>query len=298
MSGTDGADRGGGRPSCLEIQMKSIVLALCCFLLTGCQDPAELPQKLQATPPPSKSQSPAPVPQKTARSIHVLVALCDNKSQGIVPVPKTLGNGEDPKNNLYWGAMYGTRSFLAKSRSWKRVAVKKAVSGEIVERVVFKHAQKNAYLVADAYRGVKIKEAVTAFLSAAGGHKRIALKVGDQAIGLHGHADLVVYVGHNGLMDFEVARQKRAAHDGQTQAMVLACKSKDYFGPRLRTLGCRSVLLTTGFMAPEAYTLDAAVHGWLMGESGAAIRERAAVAYHEYQKCGLGAARRLFYNER
>ena len=39
------------------------------------------------------------------KSIHVFVALCDNQSQGIVPVPKQLGNGNDPGNNLYWGLL-------------------------------------------------------------------------------------------------------------------------------------------------------------------------------------------------
>ena len=32
--------------------------------------------------------------QNTPRTIHVFVALCDNVHQGIVPVSKTLGNGE------------------------------------------------------------------------------------------------------------------------------------------------------------------------------------------------------------
>ena len=42
--------------------------------------------------------------------VHVVVALCDNEHQGIVPVPATLGNGQDPRNNLYWGALYGVRT--------------------------------------------------------------------------------------------------------------------------------------------------------------------------------------------
>jgi hypothetical protein len=56
-------------------------------------------------------------------------------------------------------------------------------------------------------------------------------------------------------------------------------------------------LLTTGFMAPEAYTLDAAVEGWIADENAEQITERAARAYDKYQKCGLKAARRLFYSE-
>ena len=47
-------------------------------------------------------------------------------------------------------------------------------------------------------------------------------------------------------------------------------------------------------MAPEAYTLKAALDGWIAGENREQIRGRAADAYDKYQKCGVGAARRLF----
>jgi len=50
-------------------------------------------------------------------------------------------------------------------------------------------------------------------------------------------------------------------------------------------------------MAPEAYTLEAAVEGWIARENAEQIRERAARAYDKYQKCGLKAAGRLFYSE-
>jgi hypothetical protein len=46
------------------------------------------------------------------RVIHVLVALCDNIHQGIVPVPEKIGNGQDPRNNLYWGCEFGVKTFL------------------------------------------------------------------------------------------------------------------------------------------------------------------------------------------
>ncbi len=55
------------------------------------------------------SQPPATPP----RTIHVIVALRDNASQGIVPVPAALGNGDDPARNLYWGARYGVRACRA-----------------------------------------------------------------------------------------------------------------------------------------------------------------------------------------
>ena len=96
-------------------------------------------------------------------------------------------------------------------------------------------------------------------------------------------------------MDFTLAQPQRGPSPGTRQAIILACKSKPYFRPCLARLQCRAVLLTTGFMAPEAYTLEAALAGWLRGESGSAIKDRAARAYHKYQKCGLKGARRLFY---
>ncbi len=233
--------------------------------------------------------------QGKARTIHVFVALCDNEHQGIVPVPKALGNGDDPANNLYWGAMYGTKSFLKRSSNWTLVATEKKPTETILERVVFRHASSDAYLVADAYRGREIKKAVRDFLDAAAGRNAATLRQGADVLGLHGAADLVVYVGHNGLMDFNVTQPQREPNAGLRQAIVLACKSKTYFQPRLGQLQCRSILVTTGFMAPEAYTLDAAVAGWLSQESAAQIADRAARAYHKYQKCGLTAARRLFF---
>src|SRR5256885_8961765 len=40
------------------------------------------------------------IAQSQPRTVHVFVALADNKNQGIVPVAAILGNGEDPQHNL------------------------------------------------------------------------------------------------------------------------------------------------------------------------------------------------------
>jgi len=47
-------------------------------------------------------------------------------------------------------------------------------------------------------------------------------------------------------------------------------------------------------MAPEAYTLKAAIDGWIIDETSQQIKERAAQAYNQYQKCGIRGARNLF----
>ena len=235
--------------------------------------------------------------QEQTRTIHVFVALCDNEHQGIVPVPQRLGNGDDPNNNLYWGALYGTKTFLKKSKGWKVVATDKNPTEAILERIIFRHAATGTYLVADAYRGRNIKEAVGDFLSAAAGNAAKELAIGETKIRVAGGSDLVAYLGHNGLMDFSVEQTMQRKPADARDAIVLACKSKPYFQPRLEKLGCRAVLLTTGFMAPEGYTLEAAVEGWIAGENAEQIAQRAARAYDKYQKCGVKAARRLFYSE-
>jgi hypothetical protein len=231
------------------------------------------------------------------QSVHVFVALCDNENQGIVPVSKKLGNGENPEENLYWGAMYGVKTFLAKDPKWKIVRTHDRFNEIILERVVFRHQHRRAYMVADAYRGNRIKQAVAGFLKAAAGKNADTVKAGGTEVAIHGGADLLVYVGHNGLMDFNISEHSPPNENAGKNVIVLACKSKSYFLTRLSRWGCRSVLLTNGFMAPEAYTLLAAVEGWLIGESASRIRSRAAQAYHQYQQCGLKAAWRLFYAE-
>ncbi len=237
----------------------------------------------------------APADRPTAKTVHVYVALCDNASQGIVPVPATLGNGDDPRNNLYWGAQYGVKAFLRRSGNWTSVGGGASPDGTVMERIVLRHRTKRAWLVADAYRGSKIRTAVENFLSAAAGHHPEVLEAGGAALGTHGKADLVAFVGHNGLMDFSLDPPKRRAGDGGRAAVVLACKSRPYFRPILSGLGCGPTLLTTGLMAPEAYTLDAALEAWLSGRGAAGMKEGAARAYDRYQQCGLTGARRLFH---
>lgn len=91
-------------------------------------------------------------------------------------------------------------------------------------------------------------------------------------------------------MDFSVPPVSRNPAARPRSAFVLACASRRHFEEKLRTAGAHPLPLTTGLMAPEAYTLDALVRAW----SGATVRDAAASAYHAYQHCGLTAAKRLF----
>jgi len=234
------------------------------------------------------------------RTIHVFVALADNQHQGIVPVAATLGNGEDAAHNLYWGSAYGVKTFFSRSAEWERLACVDKPKAAILEWCIFKYRTANFYLIADAYRGIEIKQAILDFLDSAAGSVTDTVTVSGHPPGTplrlpaHGGATLLAYIGHDGLMDFQLPHYPQRKDVAHREAIVLACASKQFFGEAVRASGAYPLLWTTGLMAPEAYTLKSALDGWIAGENREQVRDRAAGAYDKYQKCGMKAAHRLF----
>lgn len=227
-------------------------------------------------------------------SIHVLVALCDNKHQGIVKVPAKIGNGQNPANNLYWGCGYGVKTFLKKQPDWQFIKQISHPQKHIYERVIFKHREKNAYLVADAYDGARMKETISDFLQYAAGQNQNSIHVDTAIVRIGGNAGLIVFVGHNGLMDLTLNSLPQKADQQRRDIAVFACASKRYFYEAIRQTGAYPLVWTTHLMAPEAYTLVPLINGWVQQEKPAAILEQVALSYHQYQKCGMKGARKLF----
>jgi hypothetical protein len=135
--------------------------------------------------------------QNTSKVIHVFVALCDNVNQGIVKVPPKIGNGQDPVNNLYWGAAYGVKSYFKKQTDWQFIKSWK-LSDAVLERCVFKHKTTNAYLIADAFDGKHIKQSTINFLSSCAGRYDDFVKLGNDSVHCGGNADLIAFIGHDG----------------------------------------------------------------------------------------------------
>lgn len=222
----------------------------------------------------------------------MLVALCDNKYQGIVPVSARTGNGQDPDNNLYWGWGYGVRTYFKNSAEWQFIASRK-ISDSIPERLIFRHRKKKIFLIADAYDGRYIQQCTIDFLNGLSGEQKDTVQVNGQVVGIKGNARLLCYIGHNGLMDFKLPALKANTDHQQRDCIILACISKSYFANALHTANARPVLWTSGLMGPEAYTLHDALTGYVNGETNEAIRTRAAKAYSAYTKCSFNAARNL-----
>jgi len=232
---------------------------------------------------------------------HVVVALCDNENQGIVRVPEHLGNGQDPHANLYWGAAYGVRTYFTRSAAWRLAAQPQAPTADVLEKVVM-HSPRTAgrasdyFVVAEAWDGRKMADAVARFLRLAAGRdaEEITLPSG-AVVTAGGAAHLVVFVGHNGLMDAPAETVPDGARRAAPRASaVLACASRSYFLNHLERGESYPLLLTTGLMAPEAYTLDAMVREWFAQADPASTCLAAARAYDRFQHCGVAAAKRLF----
>lgn len=265
-------------------------ILLFCFLMLACgNDKSQKQAKISKNN--SKKKNTISF-ESDAKTIHIFVALCDNKYQGIVPVPEKIGNGQDPDNNLYWGCAFGVRSYFKKRKEWKLVETRKLKS-EKLERIIFKHITKNYYLIADAYDGKFIKEATVDFLNSSSGKTKDTLKIRKTTIGIGGNSKLLAYVGHDGLMDFQLNETFENTDKVKRDVIILACYSKNYFSPHLAKANVNPLVWTTNLMAPEAYTLHDAISGYLLNESNEQIRTRAAKAYSKYQKCSEKAARNL-----
>jgi hypothetical protein len=230
------------------------------------------------------------------KTIHVLVALCDNDYQGNIKVPKHLGNGDDLRSNLYWGCAGGVKATFCNSPEWKLVKTVRNPRPAVLERAVFQHKSGNTFMIADGYRGRNIKRTLDDFFALLAGrqieNELESIPHLNRDIRAGSNASLVIYLGHNGLMDikFESLPSGRSSKE----AIVLCCASKQYFNGILNRYGVKPVLLTTQLMYPGAMVLESGIEGWIRGESHEQIRIRAGKAYAKNQKISVKAGIGVF----
>lgn len=213
-----------------------------------------------------------------AKQVRVIVALADNDSQGIAPVPAKIGNGADADSNLYRGSSEGLKSVFARSKAWKLEKAELNPSPEIHERRSYRHAAKDCVLVAEAWRGKNIHQSLEAFFA----------NVRER------RSDLTAFIGHNGLMDEAVGVTSVDSNAKATDAIILCCVGGSYFKPHLEALRARPVLTTEQLMYPGSFLLRNALEVWLRGGSRPEIRMAAANAYAANQHISLKAASGVF----
>lgn len=219
------------------------------------------------------------IAEAAPKQIRVFVALCDNKTQGIVPVGQKIGNGNDADANLYWGCSDGLPIHFRRSGRWKTTKTEKDLSPTVLRRIEFTHSSGDMNVIAEAYRGSEIRQCLIDFEEAASS----------------GHFSLVAFIGHNGLMDFRLPEIEAKAGN-RTDVIVLCCLSEKHFSSRLIKLGCRPVLMTQQLMYPGSFLLHDALESWVKGGTLDDIRNAAGRAYSTNQTISVKAATGIFSN--
>ncbi|MCG6168684.1 hypothetical protein [Leptospira sanjuanensis] len=218
-----------------------------------------------------------------AIQIEVFVPLCDGTQ--LACGKGKAGDVRSLEGNLYWGAAYGVESFFKKASGYKIVERNDERQGSPVlrrlrvERIPHKGEQKVSILF-HAYAGDKIDDALNDFLNASAGNSG---------------SDLIVWAGHDRLMDRFPPNSKRSSNSPKPTA-VLACESEKYFGPVLRSIGSTPVVLTRTFMAPEAYLIQALADTAAISgvKDKRAIRSALVDSYAKYQRISKRAAGTVF----
>ena len=175
-----------------------------------------------------------------------------------------------PQTDLYWGMKYGIKTYFIQDHDWE-IQSTTIPDNIIQEQILFYNKSLNLYVDAMAYNTFQIKKTITEFIE-------YAYQADEE--------ELVIYVGHDGLMDFDI---DIIPQKNRCDAMVFSCVSQNYFSPYLDM-----ILSTYTFMAPEAYGVMAAIESWVKKESEENIRKNTAVAYAKYQKISVRSAEHTF----
>jgi len=233
--------------------------------------------------------------------IHTIVCLADNHHQAIIPVhPEMRADGLNLKENIYWGTAHGLKTFM-QTEGWKIVARPEGYDDGVLEKLVFtkklaRHGTAvDVFLVAEAWRGDRMPDALLRFFNITSGNIAEDIKIKDEFIHSASGAHLVVFMGHNGLMEHRDLVLPSPNPDAPSRsAAVFACKSRPYFEDLISKMGANPLISTDQYMAPEAYLLKASIESIVAGDSPEEVRTRVADAYSHFQHCSLKAAKGVF----
>lgn len=92
---------------------------------------------------------------------------CRRPASGNRPRSGETWQWRGPSKQSLLGAAFGVKSYFRSSADWELVSLVPRPKANVLERYIFKHRNGQVYLVADAYEGSRIREAVMDFFSAA-----------------------------------------------------------------------------------------------------------------------------------
>ena len=254
----------------------------------------------------------APIAAEDVKAGHplvvvVVVPLCANSQ--IACGSHGLGSPGNLRTNLYWGALFGARRFFERpERGYERVALDAAspsAAAPWLERVVYRRwvtpqlwglggaSRVEQIVVLEGFHGEQIDAAVDRFWELAVRGGSVTFQDGDRWRRERVH--VAGYAGHDRLMDGRrLPPPPRAEEARPIPSFVLACLSERFFGPALRHAGSSTLVMTSAYVAPEGYAIEAAVRGLGMAASPSAMRDEVVTAYAKWQAIPWRQASRYF----
>jgi len=244
--------------------------------------------------------------------VQVHVPLCDND---IIRCGNAgLGDGDNPATNLYWATSGGFKGWFRTTVGWKQVERSRPARAQVLERIVWKRTVSpsrrwrklgvrkpfDLYVVALAWRGQAIADAIDRYVADLYGAKDAPLVLPDgKTLHTGGAAHIVAYVGHNGWMDLPAYDWDKAARNETRRkkaTIAVACLTADYLAAPIADRRRVPLLMTTSLLFAGAHSFEGAVRAFAEGGTLAQIRARAAESYARGQDKPFVRAHSAFTN--
>lgn len=239
-------------------------------------------------------------------TVTIHVGLFDRDTAG-----RNYADGDDPRTNLYWGALFGVDTHFPNAAGWRR-AHRDAGSGNIVARSVFhKRAAPSEhwmalgvsepfdiYVLACAWRHDHLIEAMEQPIREAICGEITKIDVDGRTVYFGGASALVGYVGQNHMRDEywnPLAQLEGCRLSRRVGVFYIAPFSAAGLHVPLIETGLYPVLFTRNQITPEAYIIDGILDALIVGDFDQGFIDSAASQYARYQKgVGIETARSFF----
>ena len=228
--------------------------------------------------------------------VHAHVPLCDNNI--IRCGGHGLGDGDNPKTNLYWKTSGGFVGWFGRKGSgWKQVH-KARGDGDVLEVRVWKRTlapskairkrsgkdNVDVYVIAYAWRGSAIRDAMDSFTRDLYGSEPTIVNLDDGTeLSGGGDAHIVAFVGHNGWMDVDGYDFEAVAGSNKSRrkkgAIAVACITEDYLAEDVSAPDRVPLLMTRWLLFAGAHSFEGAVTAFARGNDLASIRRTAVKNY-------------------
>jgi hypothetical protein len=253
----------------------------------------------------------AQVKRKAPVVVQLHVALCDN--QVLECGGRGLGDGDNLRTNLYWGTSEGFAGWMQQRESaWHLVKTLPGGAPEILQIRVYRRGITpsaalralgvttpfDAYLVAFAWRGKSIDDAIAQFAAELFGDQPRVFEVDGVKLQAGAAAQIVGYVGHNRWMDrpdfpwrklFHVPAQRKGV-------LAVACYSRAYLKQAVVESHNVPLLFTNDFVMASSGAALGAINVALGGGSLEEIRRGGANGYAAGQHKVVAQLSRVFVN--